>query len=155
VYSQLSTLPPLISYTPVVIPLSSTPSLPRTQLRRDLFDARFQVISQDQEGEDEEGSRLTAGDKGKGKERRFEVDEATDLVRGVYEGGLKTWECSLDLVDCLDGLGYGTGGTRDVRGRSFLEVSRRVEHYVVELTSLRDRSDVERRCHLAASLRNY
>lgn len=125
-HSQLSTLPPLISYTPVVIPLSSAPDAPRTQLRRDLFDARFQVISQDQEAEDEEGARLTAGDKGKGKERRFEVDEATDLVRGVYEGGLKTWECSLDLVDCLDGLGYGTGGESSVRGRSFLEVSRAV-----------------------------
>ncbi|KAL7747873.1 hypothetical protein RI367_006808 [Sorochytrium milnesiophthora] len=28
-------------------------------------------------------------------------DQNTDLVKGVYEGGLKTWECSLDLVEWL------------------------------------------------------
>lgn len=60
-------------------------------------------------------------DKGKGKE--IFVDEATDLVKGVYEGGLKTWECSLDLVDCLDGLGYGTNGNIEmVRGKNIVEV---------------------------------
>lgn len=25
----------------------------------------------------------------------------SDLVSGVYEGGLKVWECSLDLVDYI------------------------------------------------------
>lgn len=25
----------------------------------------------------------------------------SDLVSGVYEGGLKIWECSLDLVDYI------------------------------------------------------
>ncbi len=25
----------------------------------------------------------------------------SDLVKGVYEGGLKTWECALDLVAYL------------------------------------------------------
>ncbi|KAG7086585.1 hypothetical protein E1B28_002531 [Marasmius oreades] len=30
------------------------------------------------------------------------IDQPSDLVPGVYEGGLKTWECSLDLVDYLD-----------------------------------------------------
>lgn len=60
-------------------------------------------------------------DKGKGKE--LLVDEGTDLVKGVYEGGLKTWECSLDLVDCLDGLGYGTAGIDErIRGKSIIEV---------------------------------
>ncbi|KAI8831516.1 hypothetical protein BJ741DRAFT_616994 [Chytriomyces cf. hyalinus JEL632] len=28
----------------------------------------------------------------------------TDLINGVYEGGFKTWECSLDLVALLAGL---------------------------------------------------
>lgn len=64
----------------------------------------------------------TGEDKGKAKETF--VDEDTDLVKGIYEGGLKTWECSLDLVDCLDGLGYGEKGTEEkIRGKSVLEVS--------------------------------
>lgn len=77
------------------------------------------MLSQDQESDEDE--RLTAEEKGKGRETF--VNEGSDLVKGVYEGGLKTWECSLDLVDCLDGLGYGTeGGEELVRGKSVLEV---------------------------------
>lgn len=30
------------------------------------------------------------------------LDAPSDLVPGVYEGGLKTWECSLDVVDYLN-----------------------------------------------------
>lgn len=87
-------------------------------LRRDLFDARFQLISQDEIDEQ-------SGNGTKGKEREeFNVDEATDLVKGVYEGGLKTWECSLDLVDYLDTIGCGlTGEEEMVRGKSVLEVN--------------------------------
>ena len=54
------------------------------------------------------------------------MDEATDLVKGVYEGGLKTWECSIDLVDHLDSIGYSSVDKLDVeliRGKSVLEVS--------------------------------
>ncbi|KAG5188234.1 hypothetical protein JKP88DRAFT_353472 [Tribonema minus] len=29
------------------------------------------------------------------------VDEETDLVPGVYEGGLKVWECSVDLIEYM------------------------------------------------------
>ena len=53
------------------------------------------------------------------------MDEATDLVKGVYEGGLKTWECSIDLVDHLDSIGYSSVDKLDVeliRGKSVLEV---------------------------------
>ena len=32
------------------------------------------------------------------------LDAPSDLVPGVYEGGLKTWECSLDLVEHLHDL---------------------------------------------------
>lgn len=126
--SLLATLPPLISYTPVSIPLSYPPPpeapTQTALLRRDLFDARFQVISQDEtESDDEEEESPSAEEKGKGK-ATF-VDAESDLVSGVYEGGLKTWECSLDLVDCLHGMGYGPTGEDDpdvVRGKSFLEV---------------------------------
>jgi protein-histidine N-methyltransferase len=32
------------------------------------------------------------------------VDAPSDLISGVYEGGLKTWECSFDLVSYLETL---------------------------------------------------
>jgi protein-histidine N-methyltransferase len=49
------------------------------------------------------------------------IEAPSDLVPGVYEGGLKTWECSLDLVNHLDGLGDGyTDG--DIHGKRILEV---------------------------------
>lgn len=123
--NQLATLPPLVSYTPVVVPLTSSASssTSTTLLRRDLFDARFQVLNQDDE--DEEGEGIAEGE-GKGKQRETFVDEGTDLVKGVYEGGLKTWECSLDLVDCLEGMGFGAASEGEeelVRGKSVLEVS--------------------------------
>ncbi|KAM0753535.1 hypothetical protein T439DRAFT_285325, partial [Meredithblackwellia eburnea MCA 4105] len=133
----LQTLPPLISYTPVHIPLSSPHNGQSSTflLRRDLFDARFQVIAQSgavDEGGDS-GADLSSGKIEHEIEHRFDdgqaketfVDEETDLVKGVYEGGLKTWECSLDLVDCLCGLGFGDlqGGEPDmIRGKSVLEI---------------------------------
>jgi hypothetical protein len=60
-----------------------------TLSRRDLFDARFQLLAQADEDKAEEKDEL-----------RF-VDAPSDLVRGVYEGGLKTWECSVDLAGYL------------------------------------------------------
>ncbi|GAA6061575.1 hypothetical protein JCM10212_004325 [Sporobolomyces blumeae] len=168
------TLPPLLSYTPVSIPLSPSPppagspsssggdatttttlqtsassSRTATLLRRDLFDARFQILNQDEEdpstaatasgrsrSEQGDGEGTTAsGEKGGLAQRRegagvhdrdaetTYIDEATDLVKGVYEGGLKTWECSLDLVDCLDRKGFQMEATDEqVRGKSVLEV---------------------------------
>ncbi|GAA5978871.1 hypothetical protein JCM11641_003597 [Rhodosporidiobolus odoratus] len=121
----LESLPPLLSYTPVTVPLSTrTLQTPRSLslLRRDLFDARFQVLNQDEDDQDEHGAKPDA--KGKQKEELF-IDEQTDLVKGVYEGGLKTWECSLDLVDCLDARGFKVDddlAAAKVRGKSLLEV---------------------------------
>ena len=130
--AQLATLPPLISYTPVTINLTNNATSTSTSLlRRDLFDARFQVLTQDEdaaEGEaDADGAPVEPSATAQGKRKEEFVDEGTDLIKGVYEGGLKTWECSLDLVDCLDGLGYGlevAPHQGDVlRGKSILEVS--------------------------------
>lgn len=42
------------------------------------------------------------------------LPEESDLVPGVYEGGLKVWEASLDLVEhlvCPNGGGGGGGGS--------------------------------------------
>jgi protein-histidine N-methyltransferase len=106
---QLDALPSLISYSPLAIPLSSTGRTgPVTLARRDLFDARFQLIST------EDASEPRTNDM---KQALEFLDTPSDLVPGVYEGGLKTWECSLDLVDYLDGIDSG-----DVRGKRVLEV---------------------------------
>lgn len=124
----------MISYTPVTIPLLNQSSKSRILLRRDLFDARFQLIAQD---EDQEKVDMTDMDKGKGRETF--VEEESDLVVGIYEGGLKTWECSLDLVDCLCDLGYNIPIeptlpiVETVRGKSFLEVSRKREFILLLL----------------------
>ncbi|KAJ7467027.1 hypothetical protein FB451DRAFT_1259900 [Mycena latifolia] len=92
----LESLAPLISYSPLSIPLSSSRKN-TTLARRDLFDARFQLISEGRG--DEPPSETPAPSSALGF-----LDAPSDLVPGVYEGGLKTWECSLDLVDYLDGL---------------------------------------------------
>ncbi|KIM42252.1 hypothetical protein M413DRAFT_70611 [Hebeloma cylindrosporum] len=103
----LDALPRLISYSPLHIPLSSLRK-GITLSRRDLFDARFQLIS---EGAGEEVDPIHSEESVNGptssiidrKALEF-LDAPSDLVPGVYEGGLKAWECSLDLVDYLEGL---------------------------------------------------
>jgi len=48
------------------------------------------------------------------------VDAATDLIPGLYEGGLKTWEGGVDLVEVIsEGL---AGGSDWLKGKSVLEV---------------------------------
>lgn len=91
----LDTLPSLLSYSPLSIPLSNgeTVYLPR----RDLFDARFQLISQGTPDGESEPMDSTSND--------LEYLEApSDLVPGIYEGGLKTWECSVDLAASLSDI---------------------------------------------------
>lgn len=92
---QLSSLPHTISFSPLNVSLPSGQNVALS--RRDLFDARFQLISDDDAG--------TSGTGTSPSEVEF-VDAPSDLVPGVYEGGLKTWECSLDLVTCLASI-YG------------------------------------------------
>ena len=48
------------------------------------------------------------------------LEAPSDLVPRVYEGGLKTWEASLDLVQYLDALGFPDEA---LRGKRILEVS--------------------------------
>lgn len=104
-----------------------------TLLRRDLFDARFQLIAEDSEhtgSSDEENVLPTAAsnrskDIADGKtvlDTLSFVDNPSDLVPGVYEGGLKTWECSLDLVETLFNLSSGSRLSREVKGKRVLEV---------------------------------
>ncbi|PWN40460.1 hypothetical protein IE81DRAFT_293389 [Ceraceosorus guamensis] len=107
----IDALPARISYSTLQIPLDPQKGAQQAHdegkarwtavARRDLFDARFQMIyaSDDEEEADGESKTGSAGSKGP-KAGLVEAD--SDLVPGVYEGGLKTWECSLDLVAALD-----------------------------------------------------
>ncbi|WVO17420.1 hypothetical protein L204_105112 [Cryptococcus depauperatus] len=82
----MKTLPDAISYSPLHHPSLDTPVL-----RRDLFDARFQLINRD--FDDLKDSRTN-------QEEEY-VDAKTDLIPGLYEGGLKSWEGGVDLVEVL------------------------------------------------------
>ncbi|EIW66165.1 hypothetical protein TREMEDRAFT_35357, partial [Tremella mesenterica DSM 1558] len=101
----ITTLPETISFSPLPIPHSKNPLL-----RRDLFDARFQFAS---------SASLPypsfSGDTEIEMTEEF-VDVGSDLVPGVYEGGLKTWEGGMDLVDVL------SESILDIRGKRVLEV---------------------------------
>lgn len=41
----------------------------------------------------------------------------SDLIKGVYEGGFKTWECSIDMVQYLSSL-----PTDQISNKKVLEV---------------------------------
>lgn len=91
--SLITSLPSKLSYTRIEVPI---PQSDKTfyVYRRDLFDARFQMLHEDEEGSEEE-------QKVSEEWKSVMAGAATDLVPGVYEGGLKTWECSLDLAGVL------------------------------------------------------
>lgn len=56
--------------------------------RRELFDIKHQLMSESDETNSVELDILIG-------------DTAEDLRKNIYEGGLKSWECSIDLVDFL------------------------------------------------------
>lgn len=53
--------------------------------RRELFDIKLQLMAEDDSNSHERASGLNA----------------SDIQTNVYEGGFKTWECSLDLARLL------------------------------------------------------
>lgn len=120
---QLDDLPALVSYSPLSIPLASGETL--NLARRDLFDARFQLIS---EGRGEEDGDRTEDKKIDPLASALDfLDTPSDLVPGIYEGGLKTWECSLDLVNYLEQL-KGTPSYGGIIGKRSLEVRQLMHH---------------------------
>ncbi|KAF9294152.1 hypothetical protein BGZ88_004328 [Linnemannia elongata] len=74
-----------------------------TIYKRNLEDVKFQIIQEDDEFDEEkkqekkEEGTIT----GPGGVEMLALAGKSDLVKGVYEGGLKTWECALDLVAYL------------------------------------------------------
>ncbi|RAR00473.1 s-adenosylmethionine-dependent methyltransferase-like protein [Stemphylium lycopersici] len=84
----LSTLPSKISFStlPLTSPAGHTTYLPR----RALFDVRLQLMAED----DLSPSHTCTSNPLSGL-------SDTDLQTNIYEGGYKTWECSLDLARYL------------------------------------------------------
>lgn len=182
---KLDNLPPRISYSPLKVPLDSSGSS-ITIYRRDLFDARFQELltegDEDQEDEETE-STLRKGDaneenikvkKNKGKETAPLEESSnasslasttTDLIPGVYEGGFKTWECSLDLVATLEE--YSKADQDWIKGKSIVEVSAKFYaslpcwkkdsffiNGLILISAFFYSSDVEQLCPLSTFCRN-
>ena len=98
----LATLPSKVAYDLLEVRLDDgrTISLPR----RELWDVRVQLMAED------DGSGATTEGLG-----------SHDVKTGVYEGGFKSWESSVDLVKVLASQGYSPGG--DGRPLRVMEVS--------------------------------
>ena len=75
--------------------------------RRELFDIRTQLMAEDDEADiATDNAELIAG------------LEQGDLKPNFYEGGFKTWECSLDLADVLQSSQEVSAGL-DTRNEDF------------------------------------
>ncbi|KIW47631.1 uncharacterized protein PV06_00310 [Exophiala oligosperma] len=94
----LSSIPSQISYNTLVIPNSthqspsSRPSGGITVQRRSLFDIRAQLMAEANPETHDAADILLSG------------LENGDLSSGIYEGGFKTWECSVDLASLVTSL---------------------------------------------------
>ncbi|SCU86305.1 LAME_0D05490g1_1 [Lachancea meyersii CBS 8951] len=76
-----------VSFEKVLTPQRSIPLY-----RRELFDVKHQLMTESEEKTDEDAK----------VELEILIGETNeDLRKNVYEGGLKSWECSIDLVDAL------------------------------------------------------
>ncbi|OJD23856.1 hypothetical protein ACJ73_04788 [Blastomyces percursus] len=84
---MISTLPSQISYNMLSInPQSTSPGGPSLTIpRREVFDIRAQLMAEDDADTNENAELISGLEKG-------------DLKPTVYEGGLKTWECAIDLA---------------------------------------------------------
>ncbi|KAG0140463.1 hypothetical protein CROQUDRAFT_665139 [Cronartium quercuum f. sp. fusiforme G11] len=119
----LESLPPFLSYSTIEIP-GPTEEVEASIWRRDLYDAKYQTYldpedqtnsdSEEEKEEDQTPERLTQESEKKRKataktDRTKDPTRSndhlqnlltapSDLLPGVYEGGFKTWESSLDLI---------------------------------------------------------
>ena len=84
-----------------------------------MFDARFQLISEGTGDPELAGHASSDGSDPSFASALQFIDNPSDLVPLVYEGGLKTWECSLDLAGCLKRDGHAA----NAKGKRVLEVT--------------------------------
>ncbi|WWC59857.1 uncharacterized protein I303_102419 [Kwoniella dejecticola CBS 10117] len=115
-------LPEEISYSPITLPPPSKPLL-----RRDLFDARFQLYNRPDPTSfhinNGTGDRSTEPGQGQDTDDGEEyVDAQTDLIPGLYEGGLKSWEGGVDLVEVISSVGDDEAVASWASGARILEV---------------------------------
>lgn len=111
----------MISFSEMELPFETTGC---KLYRRDLYDARFQVIDEMDDDEEEDGAQEPAIEEEDQETSKY-VNADTDLIPGTYEGGLKTWEGGMDLVEILEDQHHRiTGGLGSwVKGKRVLEVS--------------------------------
>ncbi|KAJ9110439.1 hypothetical protein QFC19_001565 [Naganishia cerealis] len=116
---QLEKLPPMISFSEMDLPFDTTGC---KLFRRDLYDARFQVI--DELDDEDEDTAVKVDSTPDDQNTAKYVNAETDLIPGTYEGGLKTWEGGMDLVEVLEEqhlmIPGGIGSW--VKGKRVLEV---------------------------------
>lgn len=79
------TLEEIVQALPVTISLSTIKIGATTLPRRELWDIKHQIMTQTDDSV-------------------LEYMAADDVIHGIYEGGFKTWECSIDLAAHLDTL---------------------------------------------------
>lgn len=110
----------MISFSEMELPFETTGC---KLYRRDLYDARFQVIDELDDDEEEDGP-LKPEPEQEDQEMSKYVDADTDLIPGMYEGGLKTWEGGMDLVEILEEQHHRIVGGLGawVQGKRVLEV---------------------------------
>ena len=83
--------------------------------RREVFDIRMQLMASDEAVEEDD---VAAGDATSRAAERLAAQTSLlllgedDIKTSVYEGGLKSWECSIDLVRVL-----ARGKMRSVQGQ--------------------------------------
>ncbi len=87
---QTSPLPGVIQADILQVPTVEKPLYKRT-----LADVKFQMAEQD---------NLVDEDPDKEVVSMLNLSGNSDLIKGVYEGGFKTWECSIDMVQYLSSL---------------------------------------------------
>lgn len=133
-----------------MIPALEPRDEPVVLARRDLFDARFQLLAH---GAGEETGPQEAEEDNTSQALRF-VDAPSDLVRGVYEGGMKTWECAVDLAAYLHARRAALLGEVP-KGKRILEVSGDTLLLKSLLLHSQGRSVVERRCPASMSYITY
>ncbi|KAI8984383.1 hypothetical protein BDF20DRAFT_905323 [Mycotypha africana] len=66
--------------------------------KRTLADVKFQMAQQDSLADEDTDTEV------KKVADMLNLTDNSDLIKGVYEGGFKTWECSVDMVEFLSSL---------------------------------------------------
>ncbi|KAG8724559.1 hypothetical protein FRC09_017268 [Ceratobasidium sp. 395] len=84
--------------------------------RRELFDVRMRLMTLEAQSDKEERNEEDLHEDQAATEF---VSRPSDLVPRVYEGGLKTWECSLDLANYVVGPQFEIS---DLRGKIIIEL---------------------------------